>query len=140
MDTVFSVAMEVRDYECDMQGIVNNAVYQHYLEHARHKFLQSIGLDFAEVTARGIHLVVARAELDYRAPLRSGDAFRVEARVARESRLRFVFIQRIIRDRDQRTMLDARITGVALDAQGRPSCPVDILDRLCGVTESAPSL
>ena len=33
---VFKVDFTVRDYECDLQGIVNNAVYQNYLEHARH--------------------------------------------------------------------------------------------------------
>ena len=26
---IFSLEMEVRDYECDLQGIVNNANYQH---------------------------------------------------------------------------------------------------------------
>jgi len=33
---------EVRDYECDLQGVVNNANFQHYLEHARHKWLESM--------------------------------------------------------------------------------------------------
>jgi acyl-CoA thioester hydrolase len=28
----FASEMSVRDYECDMQGIVNNSVYQNYLE------------------------------------------------------------------------------------------------------------
>ncbi len=31
----FLLAFELRDYECDLSGIVNNAVYQNYLEHAR---------------------------------------------------------------------------------------------------------
>ena len=39
--------MKVRDYECDLQGIVNNANYQHYLEHTRHEFLTSVGVSFA---------------------------------------------------------------------------------------------
>lgn len=34
----FELEMQVRDYECDMEGIVNNAIYQHYLEHTRHEF------------------------------------------------------------------------------------------------------
>ena len=28
---IFSLEMKVRDYECDLQGIVNNANYQHYI-------------------------------------------------------------------------------------------------------------
>ena len=45
----FELEMKVRDYECDMQGIVNNANYQHYLEHARHEFLQSTGTAFVDM-------------------------------------------------------------------------------------------
>ncbi|NSW95739.1 MAG: acyl-CoA thioesterase, partial [Bacteroidales bacterium] len=35
----FRLEFTVRDYECDLQGVVNNANYQHYLEHARHEYL-----------------------------------------------------------------------------------------------------
>ena len=34
----FEIEMQVRDYECDIQGIVNNAVYQNYLEHTGMNF------------------------------------------------------------------------------------------------------
>ena len=50
--------MKVRDYECDLQGIVNNANYQHYLEHARHEFLLERGISFADMHARVIDAVV----------------------------------------------------------------------------------
>ena len=121
--------MQVRDYECDLQGIVNNAVYQHYLEHARHEFLHACGFDFAELTAQGIHLVVVRAELDYRRPLRPGDRFTVDVRCESLGRVRQVFLQSIVRA-DGTPILDARIVWTALDAQGRPRMPAGLLEKV----------
>ena len=72
---VFETRMEVRDYECDIEGIVNNANYLHYTEHTRHLFLKQCGLSFAEMHARGIDAVVARMKLQYKAPLRCDDEF-----------------------------------------------------------------
>lgn len=115
----FRVPFQVRDYECDLQGIVNNAVYQHYLEHARHEFLRSCGLSFADLTAQGIHLVVVRAELDYRRPLRPGDRFEVRLRCQRLSKVRGLFLQEILREDGER-MLAARIEWTAVDPAGKP--------------------
>ena len=39
---IYELEMKVRDYECDLQGIVNNANYQHYLEHTHHEFLSKL--------------------------------------------------------------------------------------------------
>jgi acyl-CoA thioester hydrolase len=122
----FTLPMSVRDYECDMQGIVNNSVYQNYLEHARHEYLKSVGVDFTEYTRRGIHLVVVRAELDYRSPLQSGDLFRVALNFRRESRLKFAFYQDIYGMTDNRLILNAKITGTALNARGRPEIPAEL--------------
>ena len=91
MQYAHAIELEVRDYECDMQAVVNNGVYQNYLEHARHEFLKSRGIDFAALTASGINLVVTRAELDYRNSLVGGDRFRVSSLVKRASRVRFEF-------------------------------------------------
>ena len=94
-DYAFASEMSVRDYECDMQGIVNNSVYQNYLEHVRHLYLKRVGIDFSEYTRKGINLVVVRAELDYKYPLVSGDTFVVGLTIARESALKFAFYQDI---------------------------------------------
>jgi acyl-CoA thioester hydrolase len=122
----FTLDFEVRDYECDLQGIVNNANYQHYLEHARHQFLKAQGLDFAEVTARGIFLIVVRIELDYKSPLRSGDRFRVTLRLERVSRIRFAFIQEITRLDDGKLVLQARVITAAMNESGRPMFPREL--------------
>jgi len=119
-DQPFKIELEVRDYECDIEGIVNNAVYINYLEHARHGFLQKNGADFTELIKRGIHLVVIRIEADYLFPLRSGDKFFVTASLERISKLRFGFIQEIFRLPDNKPILKARVIGTSLNTNGQP--------------------
>lgn len=118
-DQTSKIEMEVRDYECDMEGIVNNAVYMNYLEHARHGFLKQNGLDFAALTQRGIQLVVIRIEADYLYPLRSGDTFFVITSAERISKMRFGFTQGIFRA-DEKPILMAKVIGTSLDMNGRP--------------------
>lgn len=118
-DYHFEAEFEVRDYECDIQGIVNNSVYQNYLEHCRHKFLNHIGLSFAQMHNDGIDAVVIRAELDYKFSLRPGDDFLVRLKMAKKGRLRIIFKQQVIRKADEKLMVDARITAV-LTRNGRP--------------------
>ncbi len=122
MEYVFETEMMTRDYECDLQGIVNNAVYQNYLEHARHEFLHDVGLDFAELCAEGIDAVVTRIEIDYKFPLRPRDVFVVKVGMSKQGRLRFVFDQAIVRKSDQKLIIEARVTGV-LTRAGRPVAP-----------------
>lgn len=118
-DFDFQLDMQVRDYECDIQGIVNNSVYQNYLEHCRHKFLNTAGLDFAELHKQGIDAVVIRAELDYKFPLRPGDNFYVQLKISRHGKLRIIFNQEVIRKKDDKLMVKAKITTV-LTKNSRP--------------------
>jgi acyl-CoA thioester hydrolase len=132
-DYRFKLDLSVRDYECDMQGIVNNAVYLNYLEHCRHEFLLAAGIDFNRLTREKVFLVVVRAELDYKMPLRGGDAFWIGLNLERVSPLRFVFLQDIYRRKDQRLSLSARTTGTALNEKGRPTLPEE-LEKLFAAT------
>ena len=116
-----------------MQGIVNNAVYLNYLEHCRHEFLLAAGIDFNRLAREKIFLVVVRAELDYKSPLRGGDAFWIGLNLERVSPLRFVFLQDIYRQADRRLVLSARTTGTALNEKGRPALPAE-LEKLFAAT------
>ncbi len=133
MTTPYQLAMSVRDYECDMQGIVNNSVYQNYLEHSRHEYIKTIGIDFKEYTEKGIHLVVIRIEMDFKTPLVSGDDFYVTVAMRRESKLKIAFDQNIYRKSDDKLVVKATIFATALNQKGRPKIPEDmnrILDEL----------
>lgn len=123
------VEFSVRDYECDLQGVVNNANYQHYLEHARHEYLISKGISFAGLHDEGIDLIVTRVEIDYRSPLRSRDRFVVRTDIKREGNVRLVFLQEIFRLPDQKPVVKAKVTGAATK-NGKPVPPGNLIEQL----------
>ena len=90
MNYCFETRMQVRDYECDIEGIVNNANYLHYCEHTRHLFLKECGLSFAEMHRKGVDAVVARMNLQYKTPLRPDDEFISRVGLTKEG-IKYVF-------------------------------------------------
>ena len=109
----FETKMEVRDYECDIEGIVNNANYLHYLEHTRHLYLRSLNVSFAEMHENGIDAVVARMNLQYKTPLKCDDEFISRLRVEKDG-IRYVFHQDIFRASDEKLSLRATVELVCL--------------------------
>ena len=120
---------KVRDYECDIQGVVNNAVYQNYLEHARHEWLLKAGINFAKLALKKINLVVIRVELDYKWPLLAGEEFYIETTAQQISRIRFKFQQNICRSGDNKLILQGKIIGASLNQKGRPA----VVEELVGL-------
>lgn len=118
----FSIELSVRDYELDVQGIVNNSVYQNYLEHARHEFLHHHGIDFVDFAQNNIMLVVKSIEMNFKNSLVSRDQFKIEISAEKEGNLKVVFHQDIIRLSDNKAILSAKVTGVAIK-NGRPVAP-----------------
>ena len=110
---IFELTMKVRDYECDLQGIVNNANYQHYLEHTRHEFLHTTGASFARLHDEGIDPVVARINMAFKTPLKSGDEF-VSKLYLRKEGIKYVFHQDIFRLPDGKVSLRATVETVCL--------------------------
>ena len=132
MNYQFKLDYSVRDYECDLAGMVNNAAYLNYIEHARHEFLKTKNIDFARLADREIYLVVLRIEADYLYSLRSGDQFYVGTYVQRISRLRFGFFQDIFRLPDQKPVFKAKVIGTAVNQRGKPMLPKELEQILDG--------
>ena len=113
MKYAYELKMKVRDYECDLEGIVNNANYQHYMEHTRHEFMLQAGISFADMHSRGIDAVVARVNIAYKAPLRSRDEFLSCLNVSQEG-VRYVFKQDIYRLSDMKLVTRGTVDTVCL--------------------------
>ena len=125
MKYIFETRMEVRDYECDIEGIVNNANYLHYIEHTRHLFLRSLGVSFADMHAKGADAVVARMNMQFKVPLRCDDEFVSRLNLRKEG-VRYIFDQDIFRAADEQLAFRAKVELVCLvDGKLAMSSPYD---------------
>ena len=112
MDYIFETRIEVRDYECDIQGIVNNANYLHYTEHTRHLFLRHLGLSFSEMHDKGVDAVVVRMNLQFKTPLRC-DVI-VSKLALRKEGIRYIFSHALFRENDNQLCFRAEVELVCL--------------------------
>ena len=110
----FTHEMKVRDYECDLQGIVNTANYQHYMEHSRHEFLESLGVNFGKLHEDGIDAMVAKITIEYKVPLRSGDRFVVGINIQRQG-AKIVFFQDIYRLSDGKLCTKGAVESICVE-------------------------
>ena len=127
MNPIFEQTMKVRDYECDTQGHVNNANYQHYFEVTRHDFLEKVGLSFYQLHLDGIDAVVSCVEIRYKVPLIGMDQFRCTITRIEKAGVKYIFHQEIIRLSDNVTCARAKIEVVNL-VNGKLSNP-DVFDK-----------
>ena len=70
----------VRFRDLDPMGHVNNAVFLTYIEQARVAFLEDAG---AATGIEDMNIIVARIEIDFRAPVRMGDEIQIGVRASR---------------------------------------------------------
>ena len=125
---IYELEMKVRDYECDIQGIVNNSVYQNYLEHTRHEFLLENNVSFEQLHLQGIDAVVARIEIAFKFSLRPGDVFVSKLFVKKEG-VKYVFHQVIHRKSDNKLCIKARVDTVVV-INGKLSASLPAFDEL----------
>ncbi len=127
MNAIFSYTMKVRDYECDAQGHVNNANYQHYFEVARHEFLESKELNFYQLHLQGIDAVVSRVDIRYKIPLIGMDEFVCTIKQLEKQSVKYIFHQEIYRVSDNALCAKAKIEVVTL-INGKLSKP-EVFDK-----------
>ena len=111
---IFTLEIGVRDYELDSEGIVNNAVYLHYLEHTRHVFVKREGIPFGSLTRSGLVPVVKRLEIEYSTPLVSGDVMLSRLWIERKGP-QFIFHQGIFDKKTGDLVVKAQVSIVCLE-------------------------
>lgn len=113
MSLIYEYKMKVRDYECDSQGVVNNANYLHYFEATRHELMEKCGIRLRDLNEANVIPLVRNVNIAYRSSLRGSEEFVSRLSVEREG-LRFFFMQEIIRISDQALCAKAEVEVVCL--------------------------
>jgi len=115
--------IEVRYGDLDPQGHLNNAKYLTYLEQARIKYLQKLGLwDGSSFLELGI--ILADVHLTYHAPVHFGQPVRVGVRVVRLGNKSIHMEYRLEDAETGEKLASASTVSVAYDYRARQTIPV----------------
>jgi len=138
MQTEYIWHAEVRGYELDNQGIVNNANYFHYFNHTRVKHLLALGLDWDEYAKQGLNLVLAEVSISFKAPLVAHDEFYITSTFTRKGRMLISCEQKLIRKPDEKLMAAAdNLLACVNTKTGKPCMPEEIIQALFQDTKGA---
>ncbi|MEU7583741.1 acyl-CoA thioesterase [Streptomyces sp. NPDC041068] len=97
MTEPFSVNVQVRGYETDSQGHLNQAVYLQYAEHARWSLLRAAGIAQTDLLDKGVGPVVLENTIRYLRELRAGDETTVSCAFVWGERKTFTIEQTVTR-------------------------------------------
>ncbi|MDR2384342.1 MAG: acyl-CoA thioesterase [Tannerella sp.] len=111
---IFKMEMKVRDYECDLQGVVNNSNYQRYMEHTRHEYMETLDENFANMHEKGIDAFVSKVEIRFKHSLGSGDRILSCLNMKREG-IKLVFEQDIYRMSDNILAASGKVETVIVE-------------------------
>ena len=112
--------IEVRFRDCDPMGHVNNAVYLTYLELARFAYWRAAEI---ERLAGEVSYIIARVEIDFRAPATTGQVLDVGIAVIGFGRTSFKMAYEI-RDEEGRLIATAKSVQVAYDYAAGKTVPL----------------
>lgn len=126
----FRHQLRVRYGECDPQGVVFNAHYLAYLDTNINELLRAALGSYQAMLDRDVDIVVAEAQLRFRAPARFEDQLTLEIAVSHLGNTSITTTHRISRDGD--LLADGLLRHVMVDRQtlGKTAIPDWLREKL----------
>lgn len=114
-------SQKVRFAKTDAMGVVYHANYLPWCECARIALIESVGLDYAEMSARGFHLPVVEVGVKYRRPAKFGDMVEIESAIVERPGVKIKIEYRITAN--SVLLAEAQTVHVFVNADGLPIKP-----------------
>jgi acyl-CoA thioester hydrolase len=124
---VFSHALRVRYAECDMQGLVFNANYLAYFDTSMTELWRAAFGGYQAMIDRGVDLVVAEAQLRFRAPARFDEELHLEIAVTHLGNTSIV-TDHLIR-REEQELVRGFLRHVFVDCRTLAKTPIPVWAR-----------
>jgi acyl-CoA thioester hydrolase len=121
MVQTFTHRIDVRFRDCDPMGHANHAVYFTYMEQARFAFWNDLR---GQLGPGGTSIILARAECDYRAQARFGDALEIRIRVSAVGRSSFALDYETVMADTGRPIATGRTVQVTYDYAAQRTVPI----------------
>ncbi len=124
--------MKIRIYyhHTDSGGVVYYGNYLSFLEEARTELIEKKVKPIKKLIAEGVLFVVARQEIDYKAPAFYGDILDIDTRVTNIGAAKIEF-EYDIKNQDNQIISKARTVFVCVDNKFKPrAIPEEIKDKL----------
>lgn len=124
--------MKIKIYyhHTDCGGVVYYAKYLEFLEDARTEFFENKGILYDRMVKEGTQFVVARQEIDYKAPAFYGDTLSIDTHLTEAGRVKLDFSYEI-RNQNNQVISTARTIMVCINGEFRPKAiPEDIREKI----------
>lgn len=93
--------IEVRYSETDQMGVVYHSNYLVWMEIGRTNFLKDAGFNMIDFENKGYLFPVYEMNIKFISPARYGENIRVETKVSEVSKIKTVYDQRVLNDKDE---------------------------------------
>ncbi|RLC04536.1 MAG: thioesterase [Deltaproteobacteria bacterium] len=111
--------IKIRGYHTDLYQHVNNARYLEFLEEGRWQLIED-HMNLEEFMNDGFHFFVVNINIAYKSQVKVNDVIRIQSGLGKIGNKSMVFKQRVINKTTCTVCVEADITFVIADINGKP--------------------
>lgn len=116
----FKYIRKINYYETDKMGIVHHSNYIRYLEEARSRWLEEIGVSMEKLESQGYTIPTLEVDCKYKCPVTSGDTIIIEPYIEEYNGVKMTVKYKVIQEGTNNIVIEAYTKHCFTDKSLRP--------------------